>query len=93
MSKTILHFIPGLQKYGKNWAKASKEVITKSSTQCKHYYQNHRKRLGLDNLLKQSTSDSIVSYYTVEHNVKYSAHPATTFLLPHSQSIIEPHII
>ncbi|KAL5255442.1 hypothetical protein ACHWQZ_G010867 [Mnemiopsis leidyi] len=41
-----------LRKLGKNWNKIAKEIPNKTAAQVKHYFHNHRKRLSLDDCLK-----------------------------------------
>ena len=62
----------GLRKWGKNWNKISKDITSKTAAQVKHYFHNHRKRLNLDDCLKNPML--IVSYHicSVEDDIRSS---------------------
>ncbi|CAD5111166.1 DgyrCDS502 [Dimorphilus gyrociliatus] len=46
-----------LKDFGRNWAAISTKVGTKSEAQCKHFFFNYRKKMGLDDLLKEHTDN------------------------------------
>lgn len=54
--------IAGLRKLGKNWNKIAKEIPNKTAAQVKHYFHNHRKRLSLDDCLKNPLLIHVMSH-------------------------------